>query len=196
MISEKFNRLQVIEFAEKRGKHNYWICKCDCGTIKTICETNLKANHTKSCGCLNRELTIARNTSHGLSGTRTHNIWKGIRKRCNNPKSQNYDLYGGSGIKVCKRWGKFQNFLDDMGICPSGLTIDRINNLGDYKPSNCRWATRLTQANNMSTNQRITYKGETLTISQWARQSKVSYQTFWQRIVRLNWSIKRALTEA
>ena len=195
MIGKKFNRLQVLSLSETRGKHRYWLCKCECGTEKVVCETNLKSGHTKSCGCLNKELSTARNTSHGMSKTRTYQIWKGMRKRCSNPNDTCYRLYGAIGIKVCKRWEKFEHFYSDMGECPPGLSIDRINNMGDYKPSNCRWATVKQQLNNTSRNQMITHNNETLTLSQWAERSKVSYQTFWQRLNRLNWPIEKALED-
>lgn len=88
---------------------------------------------------------------HGFSRSKVHGVWISMRQRCTNPNSQGYADYGGRGIKVCERWNSFLNFLEDMGDRPEGMTLDRINNDGDYEPSNCRWATRLEQNHNQRT---------------------------------------------
>lgn len=88
------------------------------------------------------------NYTHGLSNHPLYPTWNGIRQRCNNPNNSHYADYGGRGIKLCKRWHKFSNFLKDMGERPEGMSVDRINNDGNYEPSNCQWATRIQQARN------------------------------------------------
>ena len=95
----------------------------------------------------NRKIALAQ-TKHGMSDSREYQSWEGLKYRCNNPRCQHYKNYGGRGIKVCKRWGKFENFYADMGKRPPGTSIDRINNYGDYEPGNCRWATRKEQRAN------------------------------------------------
>jgi hypothetical protein len=90
-------------------------------------------------------------------------------QRCYNPNRDGYKNYGGRGIKVCERWHIFENFYNDVGDCPEGLTLDREDNNKDYAPENCRWATNKEQSNNTRRNHRVTYKGETKTLSQWAQ---------------------------
>ena len=127
----------------KNEERNEWFykCTCDCGTKKEIAAHQLKSNHTTKCH-------ICRNKTHGMSYTDTFRIWSGILRRCTNKNVKAYPRYGGRGISVCERWLKFENFYADMGDRPKGLQIDRINNDGNYEPSNCRWATCKENVNN------------------------------------------------
>lgn len=136
---------------------------------------------------------LAVNTTHGYSRTDVYAIWVGMKYRCRIKKSKGYHLYGGRGIRVCKRWRKFENFLSDMGDRPKGMSIDRINNSGDYRPSNCRWATRRQQANNVRTNVRIKYLGITKTLTEWARELEVSSTCIKDRIKR-GWSVEKTFS--
>ena len=136
---QRFGRLTVLGIAPNIGKRRALRLKCDCGTkcIKTL--ILLTTGHTQSCGCLFVESLNNRRT-HGWSRTPTYNVWCGMRKRCENPRSKSYPDYGGRGIKVCKRWHKFENFLADMGKRPSDShEIDRIDGDGNYQPGNVRW---------------------------------------------------------
>ena len=105
-----------------------------------------------------------------------------MKQRCLNPNSKRYPRYGGRGITICTRWLDFANFLEDMGEVPEGKSIDRINNDGNYEPSNCRWATKYEQANNTSRNRTYSYLGKTLTIAQWAEALGLSYKTLISRL--------------
>ncbi len=152
IIGKKFGRLTVIKrlpnkVTKKASLRNY-LCECECGKQKALNPVKLKNGNTLSCGCFRSESLIKRNTKHNSCFTKTYKIWLSMRQRCENKKSWAYKYYGARGIKVCKRWGEFKNFLKDMGEKPLGLSIDRINNDKDYKPSNCKWATRKEQANN------------------------------------------------
>ena len=125
-----------------------WRCQCDCGNEKIIHAIHLKKGLSRSCGCLAKELTVKRQTIHGASRTKIYGVWSAMLARCYNKNVFGFPWYGARGIKVCKRWHTFANFLADMGLPPPSMSLDRIDNDGDYKPSNCRWATPSQQAAN------------------------------------------------
>ena len=127
-----------------------------------------------------------RRAKHGMYKSRAYQVWDAIKSRCLNPNNNHYHRYGGRGITLCKRWQKFENFLEDMGEPPKGMTIDRKNNNRGYMPSNCRWATPQQQANNRYTNTYITYKGKTQTIAEWSRETGVRYSRLVYRM-KIGW---------
>lgn len=152
LTREKFNKLVVESYAGKRNNAHYWNCICDCGNKKAIPGSNIKNGQAKSCGCLRIEATTKRLTTHGKSRTPTYNIWCSMRERCSNEKVKNYHRYGGRGVKVCARWeNSFESFYFDMGEKPEGLSIDRIDNNGNYEPGNCKWSTNCEQSSNRRT---------------------------------------------
>ena len=132
---------------------------------------------------------------HGMSNTSEYRSWKAMKSRCSNPKATGYERYGGRGIKVCAAWHRFVNFYADMGDKPTpDHSLDRINNHGHYEPSNCKWSTRIEQKNNARNCVCLTYKGETLTISQWARLFNIKKTVLVGRI-KMGWTVERALTQ-
>ncbi len=141
LAGQIFGRLSVIEEVGRDKQHNaLWLCKCSCGNYKTTASNYLTRGQTKSCGCLNKEII----TKHGEWGTRIHNIWKGMRQRCNNPNHKYHPRYGGRGISVCDEWDEYLLFRDwalSNGYADN-LTIDRIDNDKGYSPDNCQWLTR------------------------------------------------------
>lgn len=193
--SSVFYRLTVIEYAGKKGKHHYWKCLCICGNTSYPSSSDLTTGHTQSCGCLTKERTRERKTTHGKSYSHEFYIWSNMLQRCHSPNNPGYQYYGSRGVKVCERWQKFANFYADMGIKPSPKhSIDRIDNNGDYCPENCRWATDKEQGNNTRRSVWITYKGETKTMIDWARSVGIPYKTLHTRLRKLGWEIESVLT--
>lgn len=181
---QRFGRWSVLSRATPSPRHRtvYWQCRCDCGEIRDVCGSRLRTNKSVSCGCLGRETASAVHSKHGLYGTRTYRIWKGIVQRTTNPKSPDFRRYGGRGITLCPSWRDFSVFFADMGECPGELTIERIDNNGPYAPQNCKWASVLEQASNRSVNRFITHDGKKQSVSQWARELGIKPITIFKRL--------------
>lgn len=194
----KYNRWTIIRDAGNKNGRSLCLCKCDCGKEKIVNKQNIKRGLSKSCGCYADEVRGKSSITHHEASvkrkTRTYRIWTGMKVRCQNKNCKMFPLYGGRGIKVCERWQKYENFIEDMGHCPEGLSLDRINNDGDYEKQNCRWADQITQANNARTNRWIFYDGKRQTMAQWGREIGVRPQLIAQRLDRDGWSVERVLT--
>lgn len=152
---DKYGRLTVLERNSELGVRNTkWKCICDCGNSSFPTSIALTSGHTQSCGCYRNEKTAETARTHGKTGTKEYGIWAGMKQRCYDPNKDNYYRYGGRGIKVCDEWlYDFSKFYEDMGDCPEGLTLERLDCNKNYEKSNCVWDTKNVQGYN--TNIRI-----------------------------------------
>lgn len=181
--SERFGRLVATQKKKiLKGNRNrtYWECVCDCGSVVDIRQDQLKSGTTRSCGCLkiDQDRKNLDQRTHGDSGERLYKIWLGMKARCNNPNVECYPRYGGRGIKVCDSWNEDYTIFKEWALkngYSDDLTIDRIDNLGDYGPENCRWATNKEQANNRRTTNKVEHKGETMSLMELSEKTGASY---------------------
>lgn len=193
---ERFGRLTLVaEDAMRAYQGRYkWIVRCDCGELRSVVLQNLTHGHSTSCGCLAREATIARSTTHGGVGSPEHNSWRQMRARCMNSRSQDYSDYGERGITICDAWASFPQFLADMGPRPgTRYSLGRIDNDGPYSPENCRWENDVQQARNRRSSRLLTYQGKTQTLVAWAIEAGLKRSTLQRRIDVLGWSVEDAL---
>jgi len=184
----KFNQLTVvglnrIERTTNNRTRALFDCVCDCGTSVTLVGTLVSRGKTKSCGCRKISAVISRNTKHSHSQrsgrTRIYSIWSGMINRCKSHKN-----YYGRGISVCKRWENFENFLLDMGDCPDGFSIERVDNNSGYSPENCVWADRKTQNSNTRRTRFFLHEGQMMCMKDYARATGVNYHTFASRVYK------------
>jgi len=197
LTGQKFGRLTVVERVDNANDgHARWLCECVCGKrviIPGYCLTN---HNTKSCGCLHREITRQINYSHGHSGddkSKTYATWRSMNRRCNNKNQKCYKNYGGRGIKVCEKWKKFEGFLQDMGEKPNGMTLDRVDNNGDYCKENCRWITNKEQQRNTRRSILVTINNIAKPLPEWCEIYQKPYKTVWARVYKYNWTPEEAL---
>lgn len=200
IIGKRYDRLVVLTKADKSllnttFKGTMLVCQCDCGNEIITRFSSLNYGSSRSCGCLQKESIIGNTMqrTHNMEFTPEYSTWGGMKSRCINEREKSYKYYGGRGIKVCDRWlNSFENFYADMGSKPTSQhSIDRIDVDGDYEPSNCRWATKIEQANNTRTNTFYTFENETLTMANWARKLSASYPIFVEYVKRT--SIEKAV---
>ena len=149
----RFDRLLVLRRVSEVGEGRpRYLCRCDCGKEKILLSDDFsrknRSKATRSCGCHKLEYHTKHNDAHRGQQTSEYRTWAAMIQRCTNPNNRNYPDWGGRGIKVCKRWRDFRKFLHDMGRRPHDLLLERIDNYGNYKPSNCKWATRSEQNKN------------------------------------------------
>lgn len=182
------SRVVIRESGRSPAGRVLWLVRCDCGNEQVLGSGFRNSPTCKKCE--NKRFTEQAKQlrpSVQQEYKSTYRSWIAARNRCNNPSHHAYDRYGGRGIKFCERWDDFMLFLKDMGERPDGMSLDRIDNDGNYEPGNCRWATRGQQGSNKRNNVTLTHNGKTQTISQWSRETGIKFITIWARI-QSGWS--------
>ncbi len=192
LTGQKFGRLTVIERASNQGTQTMWLCICKCGKQSIAASGHLKSGRIKSCGCL----AIKLRTKHGHNcrnkRSKTYVTWQNIIQRCTNSNHKHYKHYGGRGIRVCEAWMKFENFFEDMGEKPEELSIDRINNNGDYCKVNCKWSDRKEQHRNTRRAILVTINGVIKPLAEWCEMYQKPYYKVKNRL-NLGWTPEEAL---
>lgn len=196
LTGKRFGHWVVISRAENKGHHTMWNCKCDCGTEKSVYASHLTSGMSPSCGCMTRGAIGELNRSHGMSRTRIYEIWCGIKKRCENPNSSGFHIYGSREIKICDLWRhdflEFYDWAIKNGYSKT-LTIDRIDVNGDYCPENCRWVDAKTQSNNTRRTIIVNYNEESLSVKQLSEKIGVNYNRLLKAIRKYNMSVDDAI---
>jgi hypothetical protein len=199
LTGQQFGRLVAVQESGRRHGKVVWECRCSCGNTVSATSNELRTGNTSSCGCLRKELVAQMNWKHGGSRVgkreRLNQIWGRMKQRCNDLNSSDYERYGGRGIRICEEWERdylnFKSWALSHGYTDK-LSIDRINNDGNYGPLNCRWISNSGQARNKSTNHPITYKGETKTLAEWAEITGLEASLIRYRL-KVGWTIEDAL---
>jgi hypothetical protein len=188
LTGQRFGRLVAVEMVD-RHRGAKWLCKCDCGRLHKAAAKYLRNGSLVSCGCI-QEWSRGK---HGMGHTRAYQTWKLMHARCRTKREKTYRRYGARGISVCERWGTFDNFLEDMGHAPDGMSIERVDNDKGYSPENCVWATSKQQNRNRDSNALVTLNGETRCVAEWCEVLDLPANMVHQRIYR-GWPPERALT--
>lgn len=183
LLNKRFGRWTVKRYSHKNGPHYFWFCRCKCGNERTLQQGSLVSGRSVSCGCYRQEVSKRTFRTHGKSQSKLHGVWVRMRQRCENPKAVNFKFYGGRGITVCAKWQTFEGFYEDMGSgWKEGLTIERIDNDGGYKKSNCKWATKQEQATNRRSTVFVETKWGLISVSELARRIGANRRTLAYRI--------------
>jgi hypothetical protein len=199
LTGRKFGRLRVIKRTENNKNEPQWLCQCDCGKAIITRGWSLRSGHTQSCGCQHIDKAREANKTHGDYRKRLYHIWIAMLSRCESKGLKSTRLtrnYRDRGIRVCPEWHDYETFK--VWAMANGyadnLSIDRIDNNGNYEPSNCRWATYNEQNYNRRCNVYLTYDGKTMTTKQWAKYLGIKYNTLVGRLTTKKWPVEKALS--
>lgn len=190
----RFSKLTARKQAGMNGHHAVWQCFCDCGKERLVNSDKLLGKRVRSCGCANASRTHGHSFVNGKRSP-TYASWSSMIARCTQPSNPAFEYYKANGVKLYKPWRKFENFLADMGERPGlEFSIDRYpNKMGNYEPTNCRWATKREQANNRVTNKLFTYKGQEMTFTELVRLTGCDKERLRHRLLRAGWSVEEAI---
>lgn len=186
ITGQRFGKLTALRPVQSHRGKLRWLFLCDCGRHHEAVGTSVTSGDVVSCGCYRSRLG-------GRPNRKAYHSWYNMHQRCSNPQDKSFQHYGERGIRVCDRWRSFSAFLEDMGRPSKGESLDRIDVDGDYEPSNCRWATPGTQANNKTNNRVIIFRAQSLTLAQWAERLGLTVSCLWRRL-HSGMPIERALT--
>lgn len=189
---KKYGYWTAVSFYDRKNTQTRWLCRCVCGVEKVVIAQSLANGSSKSCGCKQGMLSGDKNRKHGMAGTRTYKSWHSMHQRCQGKGGHEY--YVNNGIIVCERWNSFENFVEDMGERPTGMTLDRIDGTRGYYKENCRWATHKQQMNNRNVNVIVEPFGEKMTVAEAADKYKIGISCLRHRL-RNGMSINEALTK-
>ena len=189
VVGKTYGMLLVLEHVDGISPNEKYLCQCECGKEAVVRKCHITSGHTRSCGCYHDTiLTAGLRTKHGMARTPTYECWKGMKQRCYQPSAASYKSHGARGITVCDRWrNSFELFLEDMGTRPDGLTLDRIDNNGNYEPANCKWSTPKEQGNNKRNNKFYTVAEVTKNLEGWTQSTGLTRQA-------LSWRLSAGMT--
>jgi len=196
LTGQRFGKLVAISIERKSSSSTriYWNCVCDCGGKRVVSNDHLRNGDVTDCGCTRKH--VAHWNKHGMYNSRLYRIWSLMKERCCNPNRKEYPNYGGRGICICEEWTEAKNFIKwslNNGYSDE-LTIDRIDNDGNYCPENCRWVSRKEQMQNRRNNHYISFNGKTLTLTQLAKENGLTYSQLYKRL-KLGWTLEKAISE-
>ena len=191
ITGQRFNKLTATRFLySKRNQGFFWEFLCDCGNKKILRAFNVVKGLSKSCGCIRKKIR----ETHKMSTSRTYRTWAAMKNRCTNKNNPAYKSYGGRGIKIQENWLEFESFYKDMGDRPNNMTLDRIDNNGNYCKENCHWALRKTQSRNTRRNRIINYNGKFLCIAELAEIKNIKYNVLFYRL-NAGWPVEKLFCE-
>lgn len=200
LAGQQFGEWFVTNSYKRENKRTYWLCKCSCGYVSWIQYANLMSGNTKRCKRCAAKLVGKKRATHGHTknyrSTSEYYAWRGIKRRCLDPKCPNFNNYGGKGVKVCDRWLNFSFFIRDMGEKPTPKhQIDRIDPFGDYTPENCRWVTPKENSRNRRKPLRhVCFNGQDKPLMDWVQELDLNYGTIYNRL-KVGKSVQEAFSK-
>jgi hypothetical protein len=192
----RFGRWIVLNRHGSIGNNSAWNCLCDCGVEKIVNSQALREGHSSSCGCYRKEVMSSRMRlvkNINISESKTYKSWLKMRSRCNDMNDIGFNNYGGRGIKICKEWDNFLNFLKDMGERPKGTSIDRIDVDGNYEPKNCKWSSKQEQNGNRRNIRFVEIDGEKINMREASRRLNIDYYALRYQMIKRGKTLASAL---